>query len=229
LTAAVPRHLAIVMDGNRRWARKKHLPAIAGHRAGVDTIRRTLRAARERGVEYLTLYSFSTENWSRDEEEVGALMALLEETIRRETKTLVDDGVRLMVIGRLHQLSERLQRAIAGAVKETSPGTRGVMTLAFNYGGRAEIVNAVKRLVADGLPSDQVDEAAIARRLYAPEHPDPDLLIRTGGELRVSNFLLWEVAYSEMWATQVLWPDFSVVDLDTALQSYAKRERRFGR
>ena len=229
MTAAVPRHLAVVMDGNRRWARKKHLPAIAGHRAGVDTIRRTLRAARERGVEYLTLYSFSTENWSRDEEEVGALMALLEETIRRETKTLVEDGVRLMVIGRLHDLSDRLQRAIAGAVKETSPGTRGVMTLAFNYGGRAEIVDAVKRLVADGVSAEQIDEAAIAKRLYAPDHPDPDLLIRTGGELRVSNFLLWEVAYSEMWATRVLWPDFSVADLDAALASYAERERRFGR
>ncbi|HEX9268159.1 MAG TPA: polyprenyl diphosphate synthase [Candidatus Limnocylindria bacterium] len=221
--------MAIVMDGNRRWARKKHLPVIAGHRAGVETIRRTLRAARERGVEYLTLYSFSTENWSRDEEEVGALMALLEETIRRETKTLVEDGVRLMVIGRLHQLSDRLQRAIAGAGKETSSGTRGVMTLAFNYGGRAEIVDAVRQLVADGVPAEQIDEAAIARRLYAPEHPDPDLLIRTGGELRVSNFLLWEVAYAEMWATQVLWPDFSVADLDTALASYAERERRFGR
>jgi undecaprenyl diphosphate synthase len=156
-------------------------------------------------------------------------MALLEETIRRETQTLVEDGVRLKVIGRLHQLSERLQRAIAGAVKETSPGTRGVMTLAFNYGGRAEIVDAVKRLVADGVPAEQIDEAAIAKRLYAPEHPDPDLLIRTGGELRVSNFLLWEVAYSEMWATQVLWPDFSVADLDAALASYAERERRFGR
>ncbi len=229
MTAAVPRHLAIVMDGNRRWARNKHLPAIAGHRAGVETIRRTLRAARERGVEYLTLYSFSTENWSRGEEEVGALMALLEETIRRETKTLVEDGVRLMVIGRLHELSDRLQRAIAGAIQETSPGTRGVMTLAFNYGGRAEIVDAVKRLVADGIPAEQIDEAVIAKRLYAPEHPDPDLLIRTGGELRVSNFLLWEVAYSEMWATQVLWPDFSVADLDAALASYAERERRFGR
>jgi len=229
LTAAVPRHLAIVMDGNRRWARKKHLPAIAGHRAGVDTIRRTLRAARDRGVEYLTLYSFSTENWSRDEEEVGALMALLEETIRRETKTLVEDGVRLKVIGRLHELSDRLQRAIAGAVKETSGGTRGVMTLAFNYGGRAEIVDAVKRLAAEGVAPDEIDEAAIAKRLYVPEHPDPDLLIRTGGELRVSNFLLWEVAYSEMWATQVLWPDFSVADLDAALASYAERERRFGR
>ncbi|MDQ2912178.1 MAG: polyprenyl diphosphate synthase [Chloroflexota bacterium] len=229
MTAAVPRHLAIVMDGNRRWAKKRHLPAIAGHRAGVETIRKTLRAARERGVEYLTLYSFSTENWSRDEEEVGALMALLEETIRRETKTLVEDGVRLRVIGRLHELSERLQKAIAGAVKETSPGTRGVMTLAFNYGGRAEIVDAVRRLVTDGVPAESVDEAAIAQRLYAPEHPDPDLLIRTGGELRVSNFLLWEVAYSEMWATQVLWPDFSVADLDAALASYAERERRFGR
>ena len=156
-------------------------------------------------------------------------MALLEDTIRRETKTLVEDGVRLMVIGRLYELSERLQRAIAGAVKETSPGTRGVMTLAFNYGGRAEIVDAVKRLVADGVPAEQIDEAAMAKRLYAPEHPDPDLLIRTGGELRVSNFLLWEVAYSEMWATQVLWPDFSVEDLDTALASYAERERRFGK
>jgi len=219
LTAAVPRHLAIVMDGNRRWARKKHLPAIAGHRAGVETIRRTLRAARERGVEYLTLYSFSTENWSRDEEEVGALMALLEETIRRETRSLVDDQVQLRVIGRLGELSDRLQKAIAGAVEATSDGKRGVMTLAFNYGGRAEIVDAVRRLVRDGVPADKVDEATIAARLYAPGHPDPDLLIRTGGELRVSNFLLWEVAYSEMWATQVLWPDFSVADLDAALAS----------
>jgi undecaprenyl diphosphate synthase len=217
------------MDGNRRWARRRHLPAIAGHRAGVETIRKTLRAARERGVEYLTLYSFSTENWTRDPDEVTGLMALLEETIRRETKTLVEDEVKLRVIGRLGELSERLQKAIAGAVQATSGGTRGVMTLAFNYGGRAEIVDAVRRLVADGVAPDQVDEAAIAERLYAPDHPDPDLLVRTGGELRVSNFLLWEVAYAEMWATEVLWPDFSVADLDAALASYAKRERRFGR
>jgi undecaprenyl diphosphate synthase len=226
---AVPRHLAIVMDGNRRWAKKRHLPAIAGHRAGVETIRRTVRAARDRGVEYVTLYSFSTENWSRDQEEVGALMGLLEETIRRETKTLIEDGVRLVVIGRLHQLSAQLQESIAGAVKATAGGTRGVMTLAFNYGGRAEIVDAVKRVVRERIPADDIDEEAIARRLYAPDHPDPDLLIRTGGELRVSNFLLWEVAYAEMWATEVLWPDFSTADLDAALGSYAKRERRFGR
>jgi undecaprenyl diphosphate synthase len=229
LTVAVPRHLAIVMDGNRRWARERHLPAIAGHRAGVETIRRTVRAARDRGVEYVTLYSFSTENWSRDQEEVGALMTLLEETIRRETKTLIEDGVRLVVIGRLQDLSEKLQEAIAGAVKATAGGTRGVMTLAFNYGGRAEIVDAVRRLARDGVPTDDIDEEAIASRLYAPDHPDPDLLIRTGGELRVSNFLLWEVAYAEMWATEVLWPDFSTADLDAALSSYAKRERRFGR
>jgi undecaprenyl diphosphate synthase len=227
--SAVPRHLAIVMDGNRRWARKRRLPAIAGHRAGVETIRKTLRAARERGVEYLTLYSFSTENWSREEDEVRGLMALLEETIRRETDSLVRDDVRLEVIGRLHELSPGLQRSIAGAVEATSKCARGVMTLAFNYGGRAEIVDAVRRIVGDGVAPDAVDEAAIASRLYAPDHPDPDLLIRTGGELRVSNFLLWEVAYAEMWATPVLWPDFSVKDLDDALGSYAKRERRFGR
>jgi undecaprenyl diphosphate synthase len=227
--SSTPRHIAIVMDGNRRWARERHLPAIAGHRAGVETIRKTLRAARERGVEYLTLYSFSTENWSREEDEVRGLMALLEETIRRETDSLVRDDVRLAVIGRLHELSPGLQRSIAGAVEATSKCAHGVMTLAFNYGGRAEIVDAVRRIVGDGLASDAVDEAAIASRLYAPEHPDPDLLIRTGGELRVSNFLLWEVAYAEMWATKVLWPDFSVNDLDDALGSYAKRERRFGR
>ena len=227
--SAIPRHLAIVMDGNRRWARERHLPAIAGHRAGVETIRKTLRAARERGVEYLTLYSFSTENWSRDPEEVTGLMGLLEETIRRETESLVRDDVRLEVIGRLHELSPGLQRSIAGAVEATSKCAHGVMTLAFNYGGRAEIVDAVRRIVSDGIAPDAVDEAAIASRLYAPDHPDPDLLIRTGGELRVSNFLLWEVAYAEMWATPVLWPDFSVKDLDEALGSYAKRERRFGR
>ena len=229
MSGPAPRHIAVVMDGNRRWARQRHLPAIAGHRAGVETIRRTLRAARERGVEYLTLYSFSTENWSRDAEEVSGLMALLEETIRRETETLVKDDVKLEVIGRLHELAPGLQAAIAGAVKATSVCTRGVMTLAFNYGGRAEIVDAVRALVKDGVPTDAVDEAAIASRLYAPHHPDPDLLIRTGGELRVSNFLLWEVAYAEMWATQVLWPDFAVTDLDDAIRSYAERERRFGR
>ena len=205
------------------------MPAIAGHRAGVETIRKTLRAARERGVEFLTLYSFSTENWSREPEEVRGLMGLLEETIRRETATLVKDNVRLEVIGRLQELSPGLQEAIAGSVRATAKCTDGTMTLAFNYGGRAEIVDAVKKLVADGVAPGAVDDAAIASRLYAPHHPDPDLLIRTGGELRVSNFLLWEVAYAEMWATEVLWPDFAVADLDAAIASYAKRERRFGR
>ena len=229
MAAAVPRHIAIVMDGNRRWARGHHLPVIAGHRQGVETIRRTVRAARDRGVEFVTLYSFSTENWKRDADEVGGLMKLLEETIRRETPTLVQDGVRLRIIGRLQELSDGVRRAIDDAARATDGGKNGTMTIAFNYGGRAEIVDAVRRLVRDAVPVDGIDEAAIASRLYAPEHPDPDLLIRTGGELRVSNFLLWEVAYAEMWATKVLWPDFSVSDLESALSSYAKRERRFGR
>ncbi len=217
------------MDGNRRWASKRHLPALAGHRAGIETIRRTVRAARERGVEYVTLYAFSTENWKRQDDEVTGLMRLLEETIKRETATLIEDGVRLRVIGRLHELSDGAQRAIAEAVAATAPGTKGTMTIAFNYGGRAEIVDAVRRIAADAIPPERIDEDAIARRLYAPEHPDPDLLIRTGGELRISNFLLWEVAYAEMWATEVLWPDFSIADLEAALASYASRERRFGR
>ena len=226
---AVPRHIAIVMDGNRRWARDRHLPVIAGHRQGVETIRRTVRAARDRGVEYVTLYSFSTENWKRDPDEVRGLMRLLEETIRRETPTLVKDGVRLRIIGRLHELSAGARRAMDESARATDAGKNGTMTIAFNYGGRAEIVDAVKRLVADGVPAEKIDEQAIATRLYAPEHPDPDLLIRTGGELRVSNFLLWEVAYAEMWATDVLWPDFAIEHLDAALTSYAGRERRFGR
>ncbi|OGO74444.1 MAG: di-trans,poly-cis-decaprenylcistransferase [Chloroflexi bacterium RIFCSPLOWO2_12_FULL_71_12] len=223
-----PRHIAIVMDGNRRWARQRRLPAIAGHRAGVETIRRTLRHARERGVRYLTLYSFSTENWRREPAEVQGLMRLLEETILRETDTLVRDRVRLRVIGRLGDLSEGLRRAIDGAVKATAAGS-DTMTIAFNYGGRAEIVDAVRAVVRDGVAADDVSEEAIAARLYAPDIPDPDLLIRTGGELRVSNFLLWQVAYAEMWATPVLWPDFAVADLDAAIASYASRERRFGR
>ena len=229
MAAAVPRHIAIVMDGNRRWARGRHLPVIAGHRQVVETIRRTVRAARDRGVEFVTLYSFSTENWKRDPDEVGGLMKLLEETIRRETPTLVQDGVRLRIIGRLQELSDGVRRAIDDAARATDAGKNGTMTIAFNYGGRAEIVDAVKRLVQDAVAVEDIDEAAIASRLYAPEHPDPDLLIRTGGELRVSNFLLWEVAYAEMWATDVLWPDFAVEHLDAALASYARRERRYGR
>lgn len=225
---AVPAHIAIVMDGNRRWARERRLPAIAGHRQGVETIRRTLRHARERGVRYLTLFSFSTENWQREPAEVEGLMKLLEETILRETSTLVRDGVRLRVIGRLWELSDGLQRAITSAVDRTSGGT-DTMTIAFNYGGRAEIVDAVRGIVRDGVAAEAIDESAISAHLYAPDIPDPDLFIRTGGELRVSNFLLWQVAYAEMWATPVLWPAFSVKDLDDALAAYASRERRYGR
>src|SRR5258708_17731346 len=175
LNDAVPRHIAIVMDGNRRWARSKHLPVIAGHRQGVEPIGRTGRAARDRGVEFVTLYSFSTENWKRDPEEVGALMTLLEETIRRETPTLVKDGVRLRIIGRLHELSDGVQRAIAEAAAATDAGTHGTMTIALHYGGRAEVVDAVERLVSHGVPAAQLDEQTIAPRLPAPAHPRPTL------------------------------------------------------
>ncbi len=225
---AVPRHIAFVMDGNRRWATQRHLPAIAGHRAGVEAIRRTVRAARERGVEYVTLYSFSTENWKRGDEEVGALMALLEETIRRETKTLVEDGVRLRVIGRLHELSDRLQQAIAEAAAATARGTKGTMTIAFNYGGRAEIVDAVKQIVSEGIKPDKIDEKTIRDRLYVKGMPEPDLMVRTSREFRISNFLLWELAYSELVFTDVLWPDFRRENLFDAVREYQRRERLFG-
>ena len=228
--SAIPRHIAIVMDGNRRWARQRHLPAIAGHRAGVETIRKTLRAARERGVEYLTLYSFSTENWSRDPEEVTGLMGLLEETIRRETDSLVRDDVRLRVIGRLHELSPGLQKSIAGAVEATSKCAHGVddarVQLRRPRRDRRRGAAHRRRRRRAGRRRRGGHRVRVCTR---PSIPTPTCSIRTGGELRVSNFLLWEVAYAEMWATPVLWPDFSVSDLDDALGSYAKRERRFGR
>jgi undecaprenyl diphosphate synthase len=228
----VPRHIAIVMDGNRRWARGRHLPVIAGHRQGVETIRRTVKAARDRGVEYVTLYSFSTENWKRDADEVGGLMKLLEETIRRETPTLVQDGVRLRIIGRLHELSDGVRRAIEEAATATDAGTNGTMTIAFNYGGRAEIVDAVKQIVRDHDAGKQriekIDEASIAERLYDSEMPDPDLLIRTSGEQRISNFLLWRAAYAELWFTPIFWPDFNREVLFEAIRDFQKRSRRFG-
>ncbi|TMD58189.1 MAG: di-trans,poly-cis-decaprenylcistransferase [Chloroflexi bacterium] len=217
------------MDGNRRWARARHLPAIAGHRAGVEALRRTLRAARTRGIHYVTAYAFSSENWQRADEEVRGLLRLLEEVVTSEVPDLVRDGVRLRVIGRLWELPEGLQRAIAGAMERTAAGTANTLTIAFNYGGRKEIVDAARALVRRGLDAEAIDEEAFASALYTVGTPDPELLIRTGGETRVSNFLLWQVAYAEMHATTVLWPDFAEGDLDRALADYASRDRRFGR
>ena len=223
------RHLAIIMDGNRRWAAARHLPAVAGHRAGVDSLRRMLRAARARGIHYVTVYAFSSENWQRADEEVQGLLHLLEEVITSEVPDLIRDGVRLKVIGRLWELPRGLQDAIASAGDRTRAGTANTLTVAFNYGGRREIVDAARALIREGVGLDAIDEETFARRLYTAELPDPDLLIRTGGEQRVSNFLLWQVAYAELHATPVLWPDFAEADLDKALADYASRQRRFGR
>lgn len=227
-TAAV-RHLAIIMDGNRRWARRRHLPAIAGHRAGVEALRRTLRAARDRGIHYVTAYAFSSENWQRAEEEVSGLMLLLEEVVSSEVPALVRDGVRLKVIGRLGELPQNLQQAIATAIERTSGGTRNTLTLAFNYGGRKELVDAARALVRGGVPAEAIDEEAFAAQLYTRDLPDPELLIRTGGEHRMSNFLLWQLAYAELYVTPVLWPDFGEKELHAALAEFAARQRRFGR
>ena len=229
MSGPVPQHVAIIMDGNRRWARARHLPAIAGHRAGVEALRRTLRAARARGIHYVTAYAFSSENWQRADEEVRGLMRLLEEVVTSEVPDLLRDGVRLRVIGRLWELPEGLQRAIADAAARTAAGTANTLTIAFNYGGRKEIVDAARELARAGIDATAIDEDEFARRLYTAGTPDPELLIRTGGETRVSNFLLWQVAYAEMHATTVLWPDFAESDLDRALADFASRDRKFGR
>ncbi len=223
------RHLAIIMDGNRRWAAARRLPTIAGHRAGVDALRRTLRAARARLIHYVTVYAFSSENWERADDEVKGLLLLLEEVITSEVPDLVRDGVRLRVIGRLAELPRGLQDAIAEAIDRTKAGTANTLTVAFNYGGRREIVDAARALVRRGTDPDAIDEETFARCLYTADLPDPDLLVRTGGEQRVSNFLLWQLAYAELHATTVLWPDFGEADLDGALADYASRQRRFGR
>jgi len=216
------------MDGNGRWARRRGRPASFGHRAGVRAIKRVLDACETLGVHVLSIYAFSTENWSRPRAEVRALMRLFHETMLREIDEMHRRGVRIVVSGRREDLSARMRERIEEAVARTAGNTNGVLNVCLNYGGRAEVVDAVKKLMADGLATDQVDEAAIAARLYVPDLPDPDLIIRTAGERRMSNFLLWQSAYSEMLVTETLWPDFDVEDLKAALADYATRVRRFG-
>ena len=216
------------MDGNGRWARRRGRPASFGHRAGVRAIKRVLDACERLGVKTLSIYAFSTENWSRPRTEVRALMRLFHETMLREIDEMHRRGVRIVFSGRREELSPRMQERIEEAVRRTAANTNGVLNVCLNYGGRAEIVDAVKSLVADGVEASQIDEAAIASRLYNPELPDPDLIIRTAGESRVSNFLLWESAYAEMLVSETLWPDFDVDDLKAALADYASRVRRFG-
>jgi undecaprenyl diphosphate synthase len=224
----VARSVAVIMDGNGRWADRRGLPVAEGHRAGTKALRRTVEAAIDLGIESLTVYAFSTENWTRPTDEVDSLMEIFHETIDRELPDLCKQGVRTRFIGRRDRAPDELRRRMVELEAETAENTRLDLWIAFDYGGRAEIVDAARRLVEDSVPPDAVDEEALGSRLYAPELPDPDLLIRTSGELRVSNFLLWQLAYAELVFVDTLWPDFGGDDLRTALDQYARRRRRFG-
>jgi undecaprenyl diphosphate synthase len=227
--AVLPRHVAIVMDGNRRWARQHGLSEGEGHSAGVDAIRPIVEHCADLGMEALSIYAFSRENWARDEAEVQTLFGLLEAAIRRETADLVRQGVRVRILGRLEELPDQTRASVADALSATEAGHRMTLNVAFNYSGRSEIVDAVRRAVADGLRAEEVDEEAIRSRLYTADGPDLDLLIRTGGQQRISNFLIWQAAYAELYFTDVLWPDFAPATLDAALVEFARRTRRFGR
>jgi undecaprenyl diphosphate synthase len=225
----VPRHVAIIMDGNRRWARGRGTSELEGHAAGVEAIREVLRHAVRRGIPVLTLYAFSRENWARTDDEVVGLFSLLEQAIRSETEELRAQGVRVRLLGRLDELPVATRASIESALEATAAGGRLVLNIAFNYAGRTELVDAVRDIVRAGTSPDDIDEATISRALYTAGLPDPDLVIRTGGEQRLSNFLIWQSAYAELLTTETLWPDFGPRDLDDALAEFASRTRRFGR
>jgi undecaprenyl diphosphate synthase len=224
----VPRHVAIIMDGNRRWARGRGLPEIAGHSAGVDAIRPIVRHSAQVGIQVLSLYAFSRENWGRSPDEVGALFTILEDAIRRETDDLVAEGVEVRLLGRLDELPGSTRQSIGRALERTAGGHRMVLNVAFNYSGRSEIVDAIRRIVRAGIPAEEIDEETVAALLYTAGLPDPDLVIRTGGDQRLSNFLIWQSAYAELFSTPALWPDFGPDALDEAITEYARRARRFG-
>ncbi|HZF59434.1 MAG TPA: polyprenyl diphosphate synthase [Rubrobacter sp.] len=223
-----PRHVAVIMDGNGRWAQRRWLPRAAGHRAGIAVLTPLLETAGQAGVETLTLYAFSTENWARPEQEVSTLMKLFLETARDKVPELNERGARLRFVGRRDGLPTSVLDALNEAEERTADNDKLVVYIALNYGGRSEIVDAARRIALDGLAPEEVDEATFARYLYAPEVPEVDLVIRTSGELRVSNFLLWQIAYAEFYVTETLWPDFSPEEFVTALESYASRSRRRG-
>jgi undecaprenyl diphosphate synthase len=227
-----PRHIAIIMDGNGRWAKERGLPRIKGHEAGAKSLRAVVEGCAEMKVEFLTVYAFSTENWSRPKAEVGALMKLLEMFIEKETPELIEKGIRLQAIGRLTDLPESCQQALHRAIEATAHGTALTLVLALSYSGRTEITDAVKSIVRDvqegHIDSAMIDPALISRHLYTRVYPDPDLLIRTSGEMRLSNFLLWQLSYTEIVVTQTLWPDFGKDELHTAIAEYHSRDRRYG-
>jgi undecaprenyl diphosphate synthase len=224
----VPRHVAIVMDGNGRWAKKRFMPRIFGHKHGVDALVHTIQACAVRGVEHLTVFAFSSENWKRPEEEVSGLMGLVLSAMTRYLTKIAGDGVRVRIIGDRAAVSQSVRNAWERAEKTTEHNTRITVWVAFNYGGRWDIVQACRRAMAAGLDPDQLTEDDLSRFMAQREAPDPDLFIRTGGEVRISNFLLWQVAYSELHFTDCLWPDFDEAELDRALGTYARRDRRFG-
>lgn len=228
LPERVPYHLAVIMDGNGRWAKARGLPRVAGHRAGVENLRRVLRACSEFGIRILTIYAFSTENWGRPPAEVHGLMNILETVIDRELKQLHANGVQLRHIGELSGLAEGLQRKVKEAIALTRNNDQLVLNVAFNYGGRQDLIQAVQRIMREGIPPEEVDETLINYYLYTAGQPDPDLIVRTAGEMRLSNFLLWQASYSEYYSTPVYWPDFDRNELLKALNHFAHRERRFG-
>ena len=225
----LPRHIAIIMDGNRRWARARDLPELDGHAAGVEAIREVLKHAVRRGISTLTLYAFSRENWARSDDEVIGLFGLLEAAIRSETDELRAQGVRVRLLGRLEELPQQTRDSIEDALSATEGGQQLLLNIAFNYAGRTELVDAVRRLVEAGVRADEIDEAAISGALYTAGLPDPDLVIRTGGEQRLSNFLIWQSAYAEFYTCETLWPDFGPEAFDAAITEFALRHRRFGR
>ena len=224
----VPRHLAVVMDGNGRWASKRFLPRFFGHKAGVDTLVKVINACADRGIEFLTVFAFSSENWKRPEDEVSGLMGLVLVAVTKYLGKLAKDGVRIVIVGDRDAVSDRLRAAWAEAESATRDNTRITLSVAFNYGGRWDIVQACRQAVAAGMRPDQIDETSLSGFMAMRHAPDPDLFIRTGGELRISNFLHWQVAYSELVFSDCQWPDFDVAALDSALADYAGRERRFG-
>ena len=230
--ARIPRHVAIIMDGNGRWAARHGVERVEGHRKGALAVKQLVENLADTGIEYVTLYAFSTENWKRSKEEVDALMELLCEFIDANLNIMLEKGLRLLATGRIDGLPEKSRERLKLAIAKTASNTRATLILALNYGGRAEIVDAAKKIAsevaAETLRPDEIDETLFAKNLYLPEIPDPDLLIRTSGELRLSNFLLWELSYSEIYVTDTLWPDFDKAELEKAIAAYGTRNRRFG-
>lgn len=228
MSSAIPRHVAVVMDGNGRWARQRYMPRFFGHKQGVDALVRAVNAFADRGVQYLTVFAFSSENWKRPDEEVSGLMSLVLVAVSKYLTKMAGDGVRIRIIGDREQVSDKLRAAWEHAERVTQHNSRITLSVAFNYGGRWDVVQACRRALAEGVAPKDFDEGYLSRQLALSFAPDPDLFIRTGGEMRMSNFLLWQAAYSELFFTECLWPDFGEAEIDAALLAYAQRDRRFG-